>query len=379
MWDEAPTLSIVVPAFNEAPRIQGRAGLLNEAAAAGDIDPRATDLIVVDDGSTDDTARVAQRLLAPVFPRLRVLQLKKNSGKGAAVRVGAGAAAAPFVVFMDADMSVDPAQIPLLLTAMESSDLAIGSRSMIDSTIQSHSRHRVVMGRTFNFVANALTDVGLKDTQCGFKAFRTPLARILFHLMMVDRFAFDVEVLYLARQFGMKISEVPVEWREAEHSTVRPMSDSLSMAADVLRIRWRKKRPYIPALIVQAGSGHDDEASAHALSAASATFRKTDPVVPLEQGRALILLPLCKPDEIEGTTTRLRHPSTNLSVRKKLVSTAELMQMMPFPLGSSGNVVEAGAAASDRPRSERRHASRIAGHVRHYPRSETHPLFSLDV
>ena len=135
--------------------------------------------------------------------------MSKNSGKGAAIRVGAGAAAAPFVAFMDADMSVDPAQVPLLVAAMEGAHVAIGSRAMADSNVQSYRRHRVIMGRTFNFLANAATNVGLKDTQCGFKAFRTPVARILFHLMVIDRFAFDVDVLTLARQLGMEICEVP--------------------------------------------------------------------------------------------------------------------------------------------------------------------------
>src|SRR3984957_19279727 len=155
MRDEALNLSIVIPAFNEAVRMGDRAGLLNEAVATGDIDPLVTELIVVDDGSTDETARLAERLLAPVYPRLRILQMSKNSGKGAAIRVGAGAAAAPFVAFMDADMSVDPSQVPLLVAAMEGAHVAIGSRSMPDSTVQSHSRHRAIMGRTFSFLANA--------------------------------------------------------------------------------------------------------------------------------------------------------------------------------------------------------------------------------
>ena len=108
------------------------------------------------------------------------------------------------------------------------------------------------MGRTFNALVNALTNVDLKDTQCGFKAFRTPMARILFHFMVVDRFAFDVEVLSLARRLGMRIAEVPVHWREAGNSTVRPVADSISMAFDVLRVRGREKWPHIPALVVAA-------------------------------------------------------------------------------------------------------------------------------
>lgn len=128
MLDEALTLSIVIPAFNEASRLADRAERLNEAASNGVIDPRA-DLIVVDDGSTDKTPQLAQQLLAPAFPRLRILQLQENSGKGAAVRAGTHVAAAPIVAFMDADMSVDPSQLPLLVAAIENADIAIGSRS----------------------------------------------------------------------------------------------------------------------------------------------------------------------------------------------------------------------------------------------------------
>jgi dolichyl-phosphate beta-glucosyltransferase len=124
-----------------------------------------------------------------------VLRLEENSGKGAAVRAGAGAAGAPVVVFMDADMSVHPAQIPLLLAAMADSDVVIGSRSLPGSVVRGATLHRKVMGRTFSLFVNGVTGLGLKDTQCGFKAFRTPVARLLFHLMTVERFAFDVDVL----------------------------------------------------------------------------------------------------------------------------------------------------------------------------------------
>jgi len=367
MRDEELSLSIVIPAFNEAVRIRDRAGLLNEAVAAGDINPLSTELIVVDDGSTDETAELAEGLLAPVYPRLRILRLKANSGKGAAIRVGAGAAAAPYVAFMDADMAVDPAQISLLLAAMEGAHVAIGSRAMSGSTIQSHSRHRMVMGRTFNFLANAVTNVGLNDTQCGFKAFRTPVARILFHLMVIDRFAFDVEVLSLARQLGLQISEVPVEWCETPHSTVRPVSDSMSMARDVLRIRWRKKRPYIPALVVGAGVADGDPIRSQVLEDALGGVRRTDPVLPLAQGRALILLPLCKPDEVDGAAARLAHPLTKLTVRRRLISSAELMAMMPLTLADVDGLRAGQAGGIDPTLAERRHVSLNAGHFRHYP------------
>jgi len=368
MRDEALNLSIVIPAFNEAVCMRDRTGLLNEAVAAGHIDPLATELIVVDDGSTDETARLAQRLLAPVYPMLRIIRMSKNSGKGAAIRVGAAAAAAPFVAFMDADMSVDPAQIPLLVTAMEGADVAIGSRSMANSSVQSSRRHRVIMGRTFSFLANAVTNVALKDTQCGFKAFRTPLARILFHLTVIDRFAFDVEVLTLARQLGMEICEVPVEWEESQSSTVRPISDSTSMAIDVLRIRWRKKRPRIPALMIGSGAPKSGQVRNRTIDEALSTFRQTDPIFRLTEDRALLLLPLCRQDEIDGATARFSQPSTKLTVHRQLVSCDQLMEMMPVHLATGKVLIQAGGRYVARDRSERRHVSRSAGHIRQYPR-----------
>jgi hypothetical protein len=328
VWDEALKLSMVVPAFNEAPRLAERAGRLNDAAISGIIDPRSTQLIVVDDGSTDDTARIAKLLLGPVFPRLTVLRLLKNSGKGAAVRAGAAAADAPVVAFMDADMSVDPTQIPRLLAAMEGADVVIGSRSLAGSTVDTNKGHRVIMGRTFNFFVNAMTDIGFKDTQCGFKAFRTPVARILFHLMTVDRFAFDVDILSLARQLGLQITEVPVQWTDADNSTIRPIADSMSMALDVWRMQWRRDRPAIPALVVGA---HDmSQERARTLADAFGVFRKTDPIFPLPQDRALILLPLCKSDEINGAAFRLSGSSSNLMVDRRLISCADLMEMRPL-------------------------------------------------
>jgi len=378
MRGEALSLSIVVPAFNEAVRMKDRAGLLNEAVATGDIDPLVTELIVVDDGSTDETARLAERLLAPVYPRLRILQMSKNSGKGAAIRVGAGAAGAPFVAFMDADMSVDPSQIPLLVAAMEDAHVAIGSRAMAHSNVQSYRRHRVIMGRTFSFLANAVTNVGLKDTQCGFKAFRTPVARILFHLMVIDRFAFDVDVLMLARQFGMEICEVPVEWEESDSSTVRPLSDSMSMAIDVLRIRWRKNRPHIPALMVGTDAPEHESVRKRVLNEAFSGFRQTDPIFRLTENRALVLLPLCRPDQVEGAAARLRQPSTNLTVRRQLISCDQLMEMMPITLGTGNSLIAAGGRESAPARSERRDVSRSAGHVRHFPRVTAPPLSRLE-
>lgn len=363
-WDRSLALSIVIPAYNEAPRLPHRAASLLDAVTAGVIDPWTTELIVVDDGSTDETARLAQELLAPAFPQLRILRLGENSGKGAAIRVGAAAATAPVVAFMDADMSVDPAQLPQLLEAIEDADVAIGSRVLPDSSVRYDSPQRIVMGRTFNALVNALTNVGLKDTQCGFKAFRTPMARILFHLMVVDRFAFDVEVLSLARRLGMRISEVPVQWRGAGNSTVRPVTDSISMAFDVLRVRSREKWPHIPALVVTADPEQRGPARERILDEAIGTFRKTDPVVPLPDNRALILLPLCRSNQVSGTASRLTRSFHQLTVRKRLVSCTELVGMAPVEWGRSVAMNERVPSDAGPAWSERRRTSHATPKVR---------------
>ena len=249
---------------------------------------------------------------------------------------------------------VGASPVPLLVAAMEGADVAIGSRAMADSNVQSYRFHRAIMGRTFSFLANSVTNIGLKDTQCGFKAFRTPVARILFHLMVIDRFAFDVEVLTLARQLGMEICEVPVDWEESSSSTVRPLSDSMSMAIDVLRIRWRKKRPHIPALMVGAGTPGSERVRNETIEQAFSAFRQTDPVVRLSEDRALVLLPLCRPDEVDGAAARLSEPSTNLTVHRQLVSCDELIAMMPITFAGGSRLAQAGSCTA-RDRSDRRH------------------------
>jgi dolichyl-phosphate beta-glucosyltransferase len=379
MWDDAPALSLVIPAFNEALRFSDRAERLTEAAARKAIDPGATELIVVDDGSTDETAHLAEALLASTFPRLHILKLVENSGKGAAIRAGTNIASAPVVAFMDADMSVDPSQIPLLLAATESAHVAIGSRALTDSTVTNEDFRRVIMGRTFNLLANATTNVGLKDTQCGFKAFRTPVARLLFHLTVIDRFAFDVEVLWLARRLGMEISEVPVQWRDSRNSTIRPVMDSMSMAVDVCRIHWRRNRPRIPALVVEADECGSEAKRERILAEAFTTFRQTDPVLQLGQERALVLLPLCQPDAVQKTAHRLRTGPTGLIVRRRSISCGELIKMIPLPLAYDANTTPRNARAFSSGLTERRHTHGSTREIRRPSPNDLEPSSSGEV
>ena len=208
-------LTIVVPAFDEAHRLTAGMRRLDAAVAAGAVDVDRTEVLVVDDGSNDETAAVAEKLLA-ALPHHRLLRLPRNQGKGAAVRAGVAASRTPYTAYMDADMAIDPLAVPLLLDGLAHDDVAIGCRALRDSMVETSYVVRSLIGRLFNELVTAGTGLGLKDTQCGFKAFRTPTARLLFHLVRIDRFAFDVEILARARRLGLGITEVPVHWMHVE-------------------------------------------------------------------------------------------------------------------------------------------------------------------
>jgi hypothetical protein len=157
---------------------------------------------------------------------------------------------------MDVDMSVHPSQLPSLVAALDDADVAIGSRSLSESETECDSVLRIVMGRSFARVVKILIDLHLRDTQCGFKAYLAPVARVLFHCATVDRFSFDVEVLAKARQLGLRITEVPVHWRHRTLSRVRPFKDPIVMVADVIKIRrGRRKVANIPGVVIRSLPG----------------------------------------------------------------------------------------------------------------------------
>ena len=251
-------LTIVVPAYNEDHRLSAGMKRFDAAVSAGAIDLERTEVVVVDDGSTDRTAAVAEKLLA-ALPHYRVTRLPFNRGKGAAVRAGIASARSPLVAFMDADMAIDPLAIPLLLDGLERNDVVVGSRALPDSMVETAYAVRALISRLFNEIVTAGTGLGLKDTQCGFKAFRTPVARLLFHLVRIDRFAFDVEVLARARRLGLDIAEVPVHWKHVEGSTVHPLHDSVAMVSDVYRSRrGLLAGPPVPTIGVRPATGGTD-------------------------------------------------------------------------------------------------------------------------
>jgi dolichyl-phosphate beta-glucosyltransferase len=232
-----PRVSIVVPAYNEAARLERS---LKDLAAYLDAYSGA-ELLVVDDGSADGTAVVAERYLSEHCRfDWRVLQLPANRGKGFAVRHGLLAARAPIAVFTDADLSTPVTELPKLvdLIAGGSCDVAFGSRALDRRLIETHQpMYRDYAGRLFNVVLRSLTALPHVDTQCGFKAFRMAACRSILEAATVDGFAFDAELLFVAYRSGLRLREVPVRWRHEEGSKVRMMRDGPRMLADIIKVR----------------------------------------------------------------------------------------------------------------------------------------------
>jgi dolichyl-phosphate beta-glucosyltransferase len=242
-------LSVVIPAYNEAQRIGHTLRVMRTYLQQ---QPFAAEIIVVDDGSQDGTAATVHALDA-ALPPVRVLRNDRNRGKGFSVRQGFVHADGDYLLFSDADLSTPIEDVEKLLVALQAScEIAIGSRALPGSRIEIHQpRYREYMGRLFNRCVQALAVPGIQDTQCGFKCFRREAALAICARMTTERFGFDVEMLYLARQLGYRVREVPVVWRHAPQSRVHLWQDPVSMLGDLVRIRWhdlwgRYNRPRVP-------------------------------------------------------------------------------------------------------------------------------------
>jgi dolichyl-phosphate beta-glucosyltransferase len=232
----SPRLTILIPAFNEAERIEST--LTRIAAFAATIEGGA-EILVVDDGSTDPTASVVLRSNAP---HLRLLRMARNSGKGAALRAGVADSAGAEVLLCDADLSTPIEEYHRLRRELDDADLVLGSRGRPESRITLRQPwHREAMGRMFNRLVRWLVIDGFRDTQCGFKLLDGEAARALFASMRIDRFAFDVELVWLAVRRGYRVREVGVSWHDSPQSRVHPVRDSTRMLLDILRIRWRHR------------------------------------------------------------------------------------------------------------------------------------------
>ena len=233
-----PRLTVVVPAFNEAARL-GRG--LRKILDYLNRHERNAELIVVDDGSDDETKSVAEASLADSGGvDARVIRYEQNRGKGHAVRTGLLAARAEIALFSDADLSTPITETPKLVDPIRqgSCDLAFGSRALDRRLIGVHQPWRREQGgRVFNLIVRLATGLPFWDTQCGFKSFRLSVCRPLIEAGQIDRFGFDVELIYLAYLARLRLREIPVRWDHDPASKVAVLRDSFRMVDEVRRIR----------------------------------------------------------------------------------------------------------------------------------------------
>ena len=235
---EQPFLSAIVPAYNEQARIGDTLSKMVAYLCAQDY---TWELLVVDDGSTDGTASLVGAFVEQ-YSNLHLISLP-HGGKGWAVNQGMLWTTGEFRFLCDADLSMPIEQLSRFLPPEASTfDIAIGSREMSGSRRIGEPYRRHIMGRTYNLLVQMLALPGLTDTQCGFKCFRGHVAQTLFPLQRLYGFAFDVEILFLARKHGLRIKEVPIDWYYRTQSKVNPFKDSSTMLRDVLKIRWNHLR-----------------------------------------------------------------------------------------------------------------------------------------
>jgi dolichyl-phosphate beta-glucosyltransferase len=195
------------------------------------------EILVVDDGSTDQTAGIVSGR-ASDDPRIRLISSARNKGKGCAVRNGVKACSGDLILFSDADLSTPIEEFDRLLPELDRCDLAIASRSLPDSDVVVHQPfYREFMGRIFNIFVQVLIIRGLIDTQCGFKLMTRTAADVIFGLTRINGFSFDVEMILIARRQGFGIKDIPVRWIDSRGSRVHPIRDSAHMLLDLLRIK----------------------------------------------------------------------------------------------------------------------------------------------
>ncbi len=247
-----PKLSIVIPAYNEEHRLPAT---LEHVVAFVSRLPYPAEVIVVDDGSEDRTAEIAEKFARALAPTVRLIR-NDHRGKGYTVRTGMLAAQGEYILFSDADLATPIEQWDKLRPYFDKGyDVVIGSREGLGARRVGEPWYRHVMGRVFNYLVRLVALGGFQDTQCGFKAFRREVAHDLFRRVQLygegaqqvkgaALTGFDVEVLFLARKYGYKVKDVPVEWHYGTHTKVNPVRDSIRNFKDVWAVRindWRGK------------------------------------------------------------------------------------------------------------------------------------------
>jgi len=226
----------VIPAYNEGRRL---GATLEKVLAYVDRQKWPAEIIVVNDGSRDNTAEIAQEF-AQKSPILRLVENPGNRGKGYAVRNGMLNATGEVLLFSDADLSSPIEEAPKLFAAIGAgADVAIGSR-WLKAELQTERQpgYRQLFGRIFNLLLRAILGLKFKDTQCGFKAFTRRAALEIFPRQKIERWGFDPEILFIAQKHGFKIAEVPVEWAHDPGTRISPLRDGTRMFFEMLKIRW---------------------------------------------------------------------------------------------------------------------------------------------
>jgi dolichyl-phosphate beta-glucosyltransferase len=256
----SPFLSVVVPAYNEAQRIGRSLGAIHWYLASKGY---TAEVIVVDDGSSDETVNVVAGIIEP-WPSFRLLRNESNRGKGYSVRRGVLAARGDYVLFTDADLSAPIDQADVLIAALESTGAhaAIGSRALQRELIGVHQPlFREWGGICFNLAVRLFTGLKLRDTQCGLKLFRRETTRRAFEYMKAERFGFDPELLFLVERWGGRIMEIPVRWDNDPATRFNVLRDAVRSFREVAEVRWRALTGQYPSRARQA-SGAAETAGA---------------------------------------------------------------------------------------------------------------------
>jgi len=229
-------LSIIIPAYNEELRLPPALKRIHAYLLAKNV---GAEVLVIDDGSSDGTARIVKEA-GVRYPEVKLVSNGKNRGKGFSVRQGMLQARGEIALFTDADLSAPIEEADKLIAAIsqQGCDGAIGSRAVRTMIQVQQSKLRQFAGIIFNRLVRLIARIDFIDTQCGFKAFRRERARIIFEQQRVERFGFDPEVLFLARRHGLNIVEVPVRWAHDPATKVHVFADSLRMFCDLFKIRW---------------------------------------------------------------------------------------------------------------------------------------------